>query len=190
MNPPDAVCRRNWMLVGSAASLVMALFTGLRPAECVASPRNIINVGTIVFLGYIAAMGCRSWANALLRVPTWPWYIRPGSMALLIASMVFLTAVGSLVIEEVLLATGPRCAPPALVCLLLFVASALFFIPVIDWPAGCGLRLPWGYRAHQGSSSRIPLDVDGEVDPPMTLPGWRGSGTSDSGHSSKRSPGK
>jgi hypothetical protein len=142
MNPPNPILRRNLMLIGSAISLVLAIIFGLTPQTCIESPRTILNVGVIVVLGFIAAIGFRLWADELLRDPTWPWYARGGSGALLIASLVLMTGVGYFVIEHVLVTTATRYAPPPLACLFLFLGSELLFVPLLDWPLSVSVRVP------------------------------------------------
>jgi hypothetical protein len=140
------------MLIGTAVSLALAFVFGLTPQACFESSRTILNVGVIVVLGFIAAIGFRVWADELLRDPTRPWYTRAGGGALLIASLVFMTGVGYFVIEHVLVTTATRYAPPPLACLFLFLASELAFVPLLDWP----------------SAGSVPISPPQQAPPPPT----------------------
>jgi hypothetical protein len=104
-------------------------------------------------MGFVSAMGVRSVAGELLHDPIWPWYARRGAVALLPAWLIFMTAVGGYVIETVLLAHGPRYAPPKEGCLFLLLAAELLSIVLLDWPAG-----GWGWAAppRQQPPPRIP----------------------------------
>ncbi len=130
----DPVLRRNVLLITAAATMLLAIIC--RPAILLSllSAREFLNTAILVVVAFFSARSIDEWAQAVLRSPGDPWYIRKGSCIFLFLALLAMTTivvvVGNWTFKSI--GSGPLMSQNGAV--LEFIALQLFWIVILEWP--------------------------------------------------------
>ena len=132
---PNPVFRRNLFLIGAGILLILAILTSPSVLLCLVSSKGLAGAALVVGAGLFAAMGIREFAEALLRGPGNPWYVRPGALFFLLIVLICVNALASLVCNLAFGLLRLSHIIPQRALIFEFMAMGFLWIAILDWPA-------------------------------------------------------
>ena len=158
---PNPIFRRNLFLAAAAVLSLLAILTSPSVLLCLASAKGLAGAALIVGAGLFAAMGIREFAEALLRGPGHPWYVRPGVPIFLPVAMFSINVLAGFGCDLAFGVFKLHRFIPQQALILELMAMEFLWIALLDWPvraehADRGTRPP---ERSSGKPSFKPFDI-------------------------------